>query len=237
MSDLKLKPARRERLADALYGQILEQLTDGTLKEGDKLPSEAEIGLAFGVSRPVVRQALSRLRADGLVVAQRGAGTFVKTRPPRLTDFAPAADIASFIRSFEVRIAVESEGARLAAGRRSQKELQALQSAMEALEAAFSEGARGEGEDFAFHLALMRASGNPLFVELLEYIHKAVMGSMTMALGVTRLGSAERRRQVLAEHHRILEAVIAQDADSAELYARYHLTQARARVTDVRRDL
>ncbi|MBN9058887.1 MAG: FadR family transcriptional regulator, partial [Rhizobiales bacterium] len=77
MVDLQLKPARREKLADILYGQILEQIVSGTFAAGDRLPSENDICKAFEVSRPVVREALQRLQADGLVIARQGAGTFV----------------------------------------------------------------------------------------------------------------------------------------------------------------
>jgi DNA-binding FadR family transcriptional regulator len=233
MAELELQPARRERLADVLYGQILEQLTSGTLQEGDRLPPESEISRNFGVSRPVVRQALQHLRADGLIVARRGAGTYVQMRPSTGKKAAPPpADIARFLRSFEVRIAVEGEAARLAATRHSQAHLTRLKAAMSALEKSFENGVRGEDEDFAFHLALAEASDNPLFSLVLNDLHKTVLGSMTTALNVARLGAAARRQHVLAEHHRIIEAVAAREPENAALYVRYHLTQARARVAN-----
>ena len=76
MVGLQLTPPRKERLADILYGQIFEQILSGAFKEGDRLPTEHEISSAFDVSRPVVREALIRLQADGLIYARRGAGTF-----------------------------------------------------------------------------------------------------------------------------------------------------------------
>jgi DNA-binding FadR family transcriptional regulator len=232
MAELELQPARRERLADVLYGQILEQLTSGTLQEGDRLPPESEISRTFGVSRPVVRQALQHLRADGLIVARRGAGTYVQMRPSAGTKSAPPADIARFLRSFEVRIAVESEAARLAATRHTQAHLTRLKAAMGELEKSFENGVRGEDEDFAFHLALAEASDNPLFSLVLNDLHKTVLGSMTTALTVARLGAAARRQHVLAEHQRIIEAIAAREPENAALYVRYHLTQARARVAN-----
>ena len=73
MSELKLVPRRGERLGDQLYGQILQQIASGALKEGEKLPSENQICRSFQVSRPTVREALTRLHADGLVTTRQQA--------------------------------------------------------------------------------------------------------------------------------------------------------------------
>ena len=64
--DLKLEIRKGERLADQLYGQLLEKIVSGQLMEGDKLPSENEISRAFNVSRPVIREALLRLQASAV---------------------------------------------------------------------------------------------------------------------------------------------------------------------------
>lgn len=229
---LKLKPARRERLADVLYGQILEQITSGQLVEGAKLPSEAHICRDFQVSRPVVREALMRLQADGLVVSRQGIGTFVKSRPSdKLTDFAASAEIASYLRAFEPRLALETECARLAAMRRTKAQLNQIGEALAALEGAFERGETGWEEDFAFHLAVAGAAGNELFPRLLQDLRDIMRGSMRMALGLTRQGSQERRRRVIEEHRKIFTAISSQDPDLARLYMRFHLTESRARIT------
>ena len=91
----ELERGRRTRLSDQLYGQIFEQIVARKLNVGDQLPSENDISESFGVSRPVVREALMRLRADGLVTAQQGLGSFVSAQPaPRLKSFAPAENVA-----------------------------------------------------------------------------------------------------------------------------------------------
>lgn len=235
MSTIRLTPARRSRLADVLYGQLLEQIASSRMEEGRRLPSEAEIGTMFGASRPVVRQALMRLQVDGLVYARKGAGTFVRTRPPeRLTDFAEPADVASYLRSLEARAALEGEAARLAAVRRTKDQLAAIHKATRALEDALSDGRLGQDADLAFHMAVAEATGNELFPRLLGELGDLMRGSMTMALGLTRTGSELRRNRVLGEHRQIADAIAAQDAEGAALYMRYHLTQTRLRTTDAR---
>jgi DNA-binding GntR family transcriptional regulator len=107
-----------------LYGRLLEDIVSGRYEVGDRLPAENDFALSFAVSRPVVREALTRLAADGLVSARQGAGTFIARVPPRqIVKLVPRASIAGILRVFEVRIALEGQAARLAAGRRSAAEL------------------------------------------------------------------------------------------------------------------
>jgi GntR family transcriptional repressor for pyruvate dehydrogenase complex len=238
MSTIHLTPARRWRLADVLYGQLLMRIVNGDVAEGDRLPSEAEISKMFGASRPVVRQALMQLQVDGLVYSRKGAGTFVRMRPPaRLGAFADPAAVASYLRSFEVRTALEGEAARLAATRRTRNHLKAINDAARALEDACNRRQTGHHEDFSFHLAVAEATDNELFPRLLGEIADIMRGSMAMGLSLTRTGSEVRRRQVLKEHWQIADAIAAQDAEAATLYMRFHLLQTRIRTTDARSEI
>ena len=228
---------KRERLADTLYGRLMQQLASGLYSEGDKLPTEKELCTLFDVSRPVVREALMRLQADGLVVARQGAGTFVKKRPPRrLVELAPTAELAGFLRSFEIRVALEGQAAKLAAIRRTEQQLDEIATNLSLMGEAIEGGDPARDYDFAFHRAVASASGNELFVIVLDTIAPFVGGSMSLALGLTREGSPERSRRVLDEHSRIFEAIAQGDGDGAELAMRYHIDQARRRITDRRRD-
>ncbi|WP_105384396.1 FadR/GntR family transcriptional regulator [Neorhizobium alkalisoli] len=237
MAELQLTPPRKERLADKLYGQILEQILKGSFKEGDRLPAENDICSAFSVSRPVVRQALIRLQADGLVYSRRGSGTFVRAVPPSaITRFVQPSNIAGYLKSFEVRFALEAAAASLAAERRSSQHLHNLNEANERLREKVLNGQSPSEEDFTFHREVAVASGNDLFVSLFEHLRGEISGSMGVALGLTKLGSDERRLAVLREHQQIVEAIRASNGEHAALYMRYHLLQARERITDAQRD-
>lgn len=230
---LKLQPKRKERLGDQLYGQILEQIVGGTLKEGDRLPSEKALCQMFEVSRPVVREAIMRLQADGLVMAKQGSGTYVQKRPPQgLVALAGASDVAGMLRCYEVRIPIESEAAALAARRRTPDQLAAIRAAYDAVSDAMHASGNAGPADFAFHRAIAEASGNDLFVSILDMLHGVVENQMTVALGITRQGSPDRAERVLDEHRRILDAIVSGDGDAAMLAMRYHITRARQRVTD-----
>lgn len=238
MAGLKLQPKRKERLGDQLYGQILEQIVSGTLKEGDKLPSEKELCLMFEVSRPVVREAMMLLQADGLVVARQGSGTYVQRRPPQgLITLAGASDVAGMLRCYEVRVPLEGEAAALAAKRRSPEQLEQIRTALDELRRAIESRGPASAADFAFHRAVAEASCNGMFVSILETLHGAIENSMTVALNITAQGSAERSRRVLDEHSRIYEAIAMGDADAANLAMRYHINRARQRITDQQQDV
>lgn len=237
MSELKLVPTRPERLADRLYGQILEQIVSGAIREGDKLPSELQICRAFSVSRPTVREALMRLQADGLVLTRQGAGTFVQRRPSdTLTRLANTSDIAGMLRSFEVRMPLEGQSAALAAERRTPDQLAAIEAALEQLRTEFEGAGVPARADFAFHRAVAAASGNELFSELLAMLQPIVEQSMSLALSLTRTGSRDRARRVVEEHETIVDAIRRADPEGAALAMRYHLHRSRQRVTDRQRD-
>jgi DNA-binding FadR family transcriptional regulator len=122
-----IPPQRRDRLADQVYDRLLEDIVSGRYAIGDRLPAETTMARDFSVSRPVVREALHRLQADGLVSSRQGSGTFVARVPPRqIIKLAPKGSIAGILRTFEVRIALEGQAARLAAERRSKAQLAGL---------------------------------------------------------------------------------------------------------------
>jgi len=233
MPQIRITPARKEKLADTIYGQILGEITSGKFVEGDKLPSEAELSLAFDVSRPVVREALLKLATDGLVQSRRGIGTFVSTKPSvRLTELTDTASLSSYLRSFEPRIVIEVEAARLAALRRSRADLATIRHTITDLNKAIMRGELGQSQDIAFHDAIAIAAGNEYFPGLLKDLRRPVIETMNIGLELARERAPARRLRVVEEHTRILNAIIVEDSDSAASYMKYHLLQARAALLD-----
>jgi GntR family transcriptional repressor for pyruvate dehydrogenase complex len=235
---LVLVPGQRQRLGDQLYGQILDQIVSGRLKEGERLPPEKEISAMFGVSRPVVRDALLRLRADGVLQARQGSGTYVQRRPAdRLKSFANSADLAVFLRCLEVRMPLEAAAARLAAERRTARQLARIEAAHDRLRQDVETGHITTAHDLAFHASIAQATGNEFFPALLQHIHDSIAGFMDVSLNLTRTGSRSRVRQVLNEHTIIVEAIQSQEGEAAEVAMRFHLDQSRRRVMDRNRDV
>lgn len=233
VNEMQLTPPKKRRLAEELYGQLLDQIVMGQLTPGDKLPTESALSKAMKMSRPVVREALMRLQADGLVVSRRGSGTYVQRAPSDdIKRFTQPQNFSRYMLSFEVRIALEPEAARLAARRATPSDISDLRAVCEKFAQAISLGTASQRQDLAFHMAIASASQNVLFVRLLSGIGEELQGFMSVSLGLTALRSTERQRIVLSEHVQIVDAIAARDEDLAHTYMRFHLSQARRRLTE-----
>ncbi|WP_240787064.1 FadR/GntR family transcriptional regulator [Ramlibacter rhizophilus] len=216
-------------VVDALSGRIRE----GALAAGEKLPTEAEIMEEFGVSRTVVREAISRLQTTGLVETRHGVGTFViglgdgtafRISPEQL------GTLQDVIAVLELRIAVETESAVLAAQRRTEANLKALRQAMQAFTEAVEQGRDAVGPDFQLHLEIARATQNQHFVDLMGTLGGMMIprARLEPASPLTPERAAYLRR-VHGEHETIVEAIARQDAEAARAAMRTHLINSRER--------
>lgn len=223
----------RRRLADQAYAHLLHRIVTGDYAEGGALPSENELGRLFAVSRPVVREALDRLRAGGLVESRQGLGTFVRSRQPEVV--GPAATVAEqrrlFLANLEFRDAIEPKSAALAAERRTAAELDAIESAVARYErVAVVEGSVGEHLDFAFHLAVAEASNNTRFVEAIRAVAFDIDHGVNLLRYLARFHHLERSRSVLADHALVFDAIRRREPAAAEAAMREHLDRARLRM-------
>lgn len=221
-------PLRPSSLSDQVYEQLMAQIGEGRLKVGDQLPSEPKLSRALGVSRPVVRQALARLRADGVITSRQGAGSFVLRRPQaEFLAIAPPGSVAALLRCFELRLAVEGEAAALAAARRSPADLAAIDRTAAAMRVAFAAGEIGAEADIAFHCAVAAASQNDLFVRALDMVRGPMRDGIATARRLSQRAAAERRSAVLREHAAIVAAIRAADAPAAARAMRAHIERSR----------
>src|ERR1700738_2284684 len=205
------------RLPDRIYEQILEQIISGEFSVGDRLPSENQLGTEYKVSRAVVREAFSRLLADGVIATRQGAGTFVERSPGReFLRLAPIGGVADLMRCFEFRIALEGEAAALAAQRRTSEHLAAIDEAFESLNKANANGELGVEEDVRFHGAIALATRNQLFIQALDALAMHVFNGMNVTRHLSLTRNKKRLTLVQAEHQRIVQAI----RDSAEEEAR-----------------
>lgn len=225
------------RRARTLTHDVVHALTDrirhGAIRPGDKLPSEAEIMAAFGVSRGVVREALSRLQAGQLVVTHHGVGTFaLEFREPgfRRVPRPAMPDLDDMLAVLELRMCVESESAALAAVRHTPEHLDAMRRAVADFKGHVSVPGETVSPDFRFHRAIAEATGNPYVADLMEQLGPRVIPRTRVS--ATRLDAAGREehlQRVHAEHEQILAAIERGDADSARAAMRIHLVNSRER--------
>ena len=222
---------RPAKLSDRVYGDIVERILQGEYAEGDRLPSETKLAEMNQVSRPIVREALSRLREDGLVRSQRGAGSYVECRPDRaMLDFAPLESLADMQRCFEFRAALEGESARMAAQHISPASLKEIERALQRLEECIQAGELGVDADFGFHLAIAKATTNRFFTDTLLSLKSQITFGQNLArnLGLRRPG--QHLPEVQQEHVEILHAIREGDPERACQKMRRHIGNSRRRV-------
>ena len=220
------------KMPDRVTAALLSLIRTGEYPPGARLPSEMRMATSFGVSRTVIREAVSRLKSEGLVESRQGSGVYVRTGSmdtPFRIDPTVADSVQSLLQVVELRRGLESEIAALAAERRTPAQLAEIRAALAAIEADFAAGGDGVDADMAFHRAIARATGNPHFLALWDFLGQFLRGAMT----VTRALEAERQdmgRQVLDEHHALLEAIAAGDPATASAAARHHMVMAAQRI-------
>jgi len=218
-------PLVAERLSDRLAARLGDQIDAGSLRPGDRLPTEARLAAAHGVSRTVVREAVHQLKSRGLLRSRQGSGVFVTAAPQNDTltlDLSLIRSVDDVLRIREVRRALEAETAALAAERRSRAQVAALRRALRAIDRSAAEQRDGVEEDLAFHRLLADAAGNPHFGRLLEFLEQYTTESMR----VTRRNDATRAdfiEAVRLEHAAIVDAIDAGDPALARRRAVQHM--------------
>ncbi|MFN3433654.1 MAG: FadR/GntR family transcriptional regulator [Sphingomonas sp.] len=219
------------RLADRAYNAIVRIIADDGLTTGDRLPSEARLAELFGMSRTIVREALARLASDGITEARRGAGSFVKRRPSERLGTHVAMDaLAKTLGTYEVRFVLEAESARLAALRRSQEQLDAIEAALAALRASLLSNAPAHEEDWLLHRAIVEATGNSAFLPVFDLLQNEVVQILRAGVDISRSRPPHVIGAMMDEHDAIVDAIRARDADGAALAMRWHLSQGRKRL-------
>lgn len=221
-------------LVDWVYGQLVQRIASGEYPPDHKLPGEHDLASLLGASRPVVREALGRMREEGLILSRQGAGSFVRARAEhRPLGFARVETIADIQRCFEFRIAMEADAAHFAALRRNDAGLEKMAAALGLLREATRKLRHREDADFAFHLAIAEAANNHYFSTSLNALKDHVAVGMKLH-GLSLMGPPSGLEQVFGEHSDIYEAVRDRDADGARTAMRRHLESSRDRLFEGR---
>ena len=224
---------RPERLGEAVYGRILEIIVKGGFHVGDKLPTENALAELFAVSRPVVREALMRLRSDGIVEARQGSGSYLSRPPPsRLMSHMQPANISSGLAAYEVRLALETSAARLAAEKRTAHDLSTIERQLSKFEKRLNSGKNAFKDDLLLHRSIVAATGNPLFLSTFDHLTAQLQEVMTAILSMTQEDSDKRRLVLIREHRAIVKAIGTNDGPGAAAAMEQHLTSARRRAID-----
>lgn len=231
MNDSVLQLEGPGSLPDRIYARVLEAILRGDFATSGKLPTEGVLASQFGVSRPTIREALARLRSDGVIESRRGSGSHLVRRPgARATPATPIRSLADIERYYAFRCCVESGAAAAAAEAHDRDDLATMRIEFDALGAAMEGEQPGIEEDVRFHLAIARASHNPFFVASVETSVAPIRQFMELARSVTDKKSLERVRTVQAEHLAIVEAIARRSPAEAADATRAHILNAKRRI-------
>ena len=236
VTQLAPRMMRKSRsLAVDLVDTLQARIKDGTYTTGMRMPTEAEIMIEHGVSRTVVREAMSRLQQARLVVTQHGIGSFVSASLPEEQGFridpVDVETIVDIVNVMELRVSLETESAGLAATRRNLRQLTEMHNAIVEFEKCAAAGADTLEADFRFHLSIAEATRNPHFFELMR--HLGTMVIPRARVNSPQLANEEKSAyldRVNREHKMIYDAIERQAPDSARASMRVHLTNSRERL-------
>ncbi|MEI2277638.1 FadR family transcriptional regulator [Paenarthrobacter ilicis] len=219
-----------------LAADLRNRIVDGIIQPGEKLPSENTLISEFGVSRTVVRSALTRLQAEGLVETERGRGSFALTPPADGPSAAPGtrpvASREDRLQMLDFRVGVETEAASLAALNHTERQLKAAHGALELFIASLGHPAHSMKADFEFHRAIAAATGNPFYTDCISALGQTMITMPRPRLVTSEdQESPERFAQVVHEHASIYAAIAERDPVAAAAAMRLHLSNSRRRFT------
>ncbi|CAI9386557.1 FadR/GntR family transcriptional regulator [Niallia sp. HCP3S3_B10] len=220
----QIKPKKiYEEVADALY----EAIKKGQLKSGEKLASVQQLADNFQVSRSAMREALTALKAKGLIELKQGEGTFVKTYHPEEVVFSfPQAVLMNkkdVMNLLEVRRMIESGAAKSAAENRTNQDLIEMKAALDKMSAANGGEELGEAADLEFHLSVAKATNNALLVNLLMNVSDLMQETMKETRQIWLYSKQTTMTQLYEEHLLIYQAILHQESEKAVSAMTQHL--------------
>ncbi|ETW11041.1 GntR family transcriptional regulator [Roseivivax marinus] len=220
----------RPKLADRVYFTLKSRITNGDFGANEKLPSEHQLSEELSASRPVLRVALERLREEGLIYSRQGAGSFVCAAATTPVGFAKVETLADIQRCYEFRLTIETAAAPLAAERHDDTALAEIAEALDLLRAATGSMQHREDADFAFHVAITRASNNHYYEATMRALRDHINVGMKLHGDALMSDGAKGLEAVLQEHTAIYEALRDRRAAEAGELMRRHLEHSRDRL-------
>ncbi|MBN9612871.1 MAG: FadR family transcriptional regulator [Actinobacteria bacterium] len=212
-----MQQIQRRSLVDTVVDELKREITSGNWGIGDRIPSEAELTSALGVSRPSVREGVRSLVQLGLLETRQGDGTYVVADDATQVALRRAIDAADSREVISVRRALDALAAREAAAARSDDDVALLGRLLAERRAAIAahEVARFTEADVAFHLAIAAASGNRLLSGIYASFDSSLRESVTDASCLASGEDPDRADQ----HEMLLNAIAAGDPQASQAAA------------------
>ncbi|MBM6647566.1 FadR family transcriptional regulator [Bacillus mycoides] len=232
---MEYKSIKPKKIYEEVSEAILTMIKNGTLKPGDKLLPVHQLAEQFQVGRSAVREALSALRAMGLIEMKQGEGTYVRNfDPSSLTKslnnklLMKKEDILNLL---EVRKVLEVGAVRAAAAKRTEANLQNMKHWLDEMEKSIGDEKAGEKADFHFHMGIAESSHNNILLELMNHVSEMIAETIGESRRIILYGEQTTSERLLEEHQSIYNAVLKQDVELAQQAMLNHLTNVEHIVT------
>jgi DNA-binding FadR family transcriptional regulator len=225
---------RSRNLTQNVVAELSERIRHGEFHAGEKLPTESALMESFGVSRTVVREAISRLQAAGLVETRHGIGTFLldpKAEKQLRLQTDTILTMLDVMAVLELRISLETEAAGLAAQRRTEAQVHQMRQILDEFSESVGRTGSAVSLDIAFHLLVAQATGNRYFHDILKQLGKTIIPRVRVDSAA--LAEADRSSylsRVNREHEDIYNAIARKDPEAARAAMRTHLANSRERL-------
>ncbi|MCD5325686.1 MULTISPECIES: FadR/GntR family transcriptional regulator [Pontibacillus] len=225
---MEYKQIRARKIYEEVADSLIDMLRQGDLKPGDRLDSVESLAKSFQVGRSAIREALSALRAMGLLEMRQGEGTFVKQFEP--SRFSVPVSVAFLMKKedikelLEVRKILEVGAAESAAIHHTEEDLEAMEKALVAMGEAKGNGELGEEADLEFHLAVAHSTHNHMLINLMNSVSEIMVETMRETRRLW-LHSEQKTTTLLQEHYDILRAIQHRDGQLAKKHMFEHLTK------------
>ncbi|MDO6415792.1 FadR/GntR family transcriptional regulator [Sphingomonas sp. BIUV-7] len=220
-------------LSDSLFRKLQSRITSGEMAPGSRFPTQKDIAATENVSRTVVREAVARLASQGLTTSRQGSGVFVaETAPYRAFQVTrdEMSELTDVIKLLEMRLAVETEMASLAAARRTTADIGDIRDALRQMEAVSDDPEAAARADSAFHLAIARATQNDYFVRLVDFLGVRLVPPRNLYLrDQSEEAHASYAAKVRGEHDALVDAIVRMDSAKAREAARHHMQESLSR--------
>jgi len=228
-----LKPISRPSLSDEIVEQLIDLISRGILKPGERMPSEKQLCQQFAVSRTSVREALRSLAVMGILESHAGEGTYVSEDNSRYLQktlqWSLLLDRKVVDDLIETRLTLESETAFLAAQRAGPEDLLEIAAAIAGMEQSAAQPDRYLGFDMQFHVAIARAAQNSILFQLLGMIRGYLQTWIKETLSATPAHDSElRANKSIAEHRKVQAALQNGSAESAQQAMKEHILSSSA---------
>ncbi|MFK0087613.1 FadR/GntR family transcriptional regulator [Pseudomonas sp. NPDC090755] len=227
-----LELQRPDTLVERVVGAIRAEIDSGRLAAESRLPTEQQLAEQLNVSRSVVREAVAQLKADGVLIARRGLGSYISQTPTGTVFRFPSSQGRSpdLVQMFEVRLWIETQAASVAAQRRDAADLARMGKALQDMLDKRSDFAAAAAADVEFHRAIAEASKNDYFVAFHDFLRGQLAAARKAAWENSAAHSVGGSADANREHQALYQAIAEGDRHAAAACAEAHLRASAKRL-------